>query len=87
MSDERKERTDMQLALLEGELFAEVQSTTQALRSSHDYDHNRWTPEGSLAVLCYALEQSACGTDGTSLTLAGVYSTLALLKRDAKARR
>jgi hypothetical protein len=76
------QRDERQRMLLNSDLFTAVLATDEALRSRSEYD--RGTAElRRFAILCYALEQSALHTAGTSLTLAGVYRTLNALKEEA----
>ncbi len=78
----KTDRRDLQRRVLRSELFNEVTSTADALRHGSEYDVGN-AGERAFAILCYALEQSALHTDGTSLTLAGVYRTLNVLKEEA----
>jgi hypothetical protein len=82
VSDERKDRRDLQREVLRGELYVEVIATADALRSSHEYD---LPGDHRFALLCHALERS-CQVHGR-VTLGGMYAALAVVKAEAKARR
>lgn len=84
-ASKREDRVEMQCALLEGDLFRSVADTAAALRSSHDYDNNRWSGSGELAVLCHVLQSSA-RRDGR-VTMAGMSFELMALRQRAKAGR
>lgn len=82
MPEKKTDRRDLQRRVLRGELYNEVTSTAEALRHGSEYDVGN-AEDRRFAILCYALEQSAHMTAGTSLTLAGVYRTLNALKEEA----
>ena len=72
-------RDERQRMLLNSDLFTAVLDTDRALQSRAEYD--RGTAElRRFAILCYALEQSANGTLGSTVTLHGIYKTLNDLK-------
>ena len=75
MNDDRK--MDFQKALFRSDLYQAVQSAEEKLKQTSVSNFDLGTPEERrFALLCWALQQSANGTVGTALTLAGVYRAL-----------
>jgi hypothetical protein len=74
---------DLQRRVLNGDLYQEVLATEQALRHRSEYDVGT-AEERRFAILCWALEQSANGTIGTSLTLYGAQRALERLREEVE---
>lgn len=83
MNNEKKtDRRDLQRRIHKGELHQEIEATCEKLRHQSEYDYLNHE-DGRFALLCWALEQSANGTVGTSLTLAGAFRALKQLRDEA----
>lgn len=78
-----KDVRDIQKSLLDGHIYKAVVETELAIRHRSEYDLGT-AEERRFAILCWALQKSAEHTQGTCLTLAGVFRGLAEIQEAAK---